>query len=503
MTTSPLPDVRRAAAYGRISEDDQDRREGVDDQLSRAEAHIERRGWDLMGSFRDDDLSAYSGKPRPGYDALMAEVVARRVDTIVVRHVDRLWRDDLEAARGRALLRQHRVLVAEYGGMEYPAWTAHGQHMMRTMSGNGTFESDIKSERVREAAERRAEQGRMNGPCPYGWRREYVRTSTGRVVESREVEDPEAAEVVREITRRLLDGDSLLAITKSLNERKVPPPGAAFTFRHKRRAADNPDGSRWNKTSVKKLALRESNAGLRIFHKGEPDEREIEGNWPRLVDREDWRRVVSLLSVDDRDKRVKRPANRQHLLTWGVGECGACGGLLRVAGKGAAGKPKVPYYVCVSTTCGLGRREDYLDRFLGDVVVARLSEPDALAWLTPDGKELADATGRAAEARELLATAGAKLATGEWTVDTVDAVTKATKPKLEQAEADIRRLRAGSDRGLLADIAGPEARQRWDAASLGLRRAILDALGLRVVIKRTTKHGPGFDPDSVEIVWPQ
>jgi DNA invertase Pin-like site-specific DNA recombinase len=87
----------------------------VNEQLRRAESHAARRGWDLVGSWRDDDLSAYSGKPRPGYDALMAEVAAGRVDTIVLRHVDRLWRDDLDAARGRALLRTHRVLVAEYG----------------------------------------------------------------------------------------------------------------------------------------------------------------------------------------------------------------------------------------------------------------------------------------------------------------------------------------------------------------------------------------------------
>jgi hypothetical protein len=64
--TDALPAVRKAAAYGRISEDNQDKREGVDEQLSRAESHAERRGWDLVGSWRDDDLSAYSGKPRPG-----------------------------------------------------------------------------------------------------------------------------------------------------------------------------------------------------------------------------------------------------------------------------------------------------------------------------------------------------------------------------------------------------------------------------------------------------
>ncbi len=454
-----------------------------------------RRGWDLMDSFRDDDLSAYSGKRRPGYDALMAEVVAGRVDTLVVRHLDRLWRDDLEAAQGRAILRRHRVIIAEYGGMEYPMWTAHGQHMARTMSGNGTFESDIKSERVREAAERRAEQGRMNGPCPYGWRREYERTPSGRVIASREVEDPDAAAVVREITRRLLAGDSLLAVTRSLNERGVPSPGAGFTFRHKERAIDNPDGSRWSKTSVKKLALRESNAGLRVFHKGERDERLIKGGWPALVEEQDWRRVTALLAAQER--KVSRPASRQLLLTWGIGVCGVCGGHLRMAHRT---KARVPYYVCAADGC-VGRREDYVDEFVGAVVVERLSRPDALDWLAPDSHELVDATKRAQEARDLLAAAGVKLAAGEWTIDTVDAVTAATRPKLERAEADIRRLTAAADRGILADMAGPIARERWAQASLNTRRAILDALGIKVVILRTGGRGPGFDPTSVTVAW--
>ena len=130
-STSPLPDARRAAAYGRISKDDLDNREGVDDQLVRAEAAIERRGWAFMASFRDDDISAYSGKRRPGYDALMHEVEAGRVDTIVLRHLDRLWRNDLEAARGRQVLREHRVMVSEYGGHGLPnvdrPRPAHGQ----------------------------------------------------------------------------------------------------------------------------------------------------------------------------------------------------------------------------------------------------------------------------------------------------------------------------------------------------------------------------------------
>jgi ribosomal protein L34E len=331
--------------------------------------------------------------------------------------------------------------------------------------------------------------------CPYGWRREYERTPTGRVIASREVIHPEEADVVREITRRLLQGESLLAVTRSLNERGVPSPGASFTFRHKKRAIDNQTGERWGKTSVKKLAMRESNAGLRVWHKGEPDERLVKGTWPALVDEADWRRVVALLSAQER--RTARPANRQHLLTWGIGECGICHGVLRMAKKTPA---RVPYLVCAAPECGrTGRRMDNVDALVRDTVVHWLSRPDALGWLAPDDRELAEATHRAQGARELLATAGAKLATGEWTVETVDAVTAATRPKLDQAEADIRRLTAAVDHAALVEIAGPEARQRWDALTVTGRRAVLDALGLRVELLPATKSGPGFDPESVRI----
>jgi hypothetical protein len=217
----------------------------------------------------------------------------------------------------------------------------------------------------------------MNGPCSYGWRREDERTPSGRVLASREVRDPDTADVVREVTHRLLAGESLLAVTRSLNDRGVPSLGAGSTFRHKERSIDNPDGSRWSKTSVKKLAMRASNAGFRVFRAGERDERLIRGNWPALVDERDWRRVVALLGSPER--RLTRPGARQHLLTWGIGDCGV--------------------------------------------------------WRPPaDGAEGC----------------------------------------CQQGQGRAVRLR------VLAELAGPEAAERWDVASVATRRTVLETLGLRM-----------------------
>ena len=49
-----------------------------------------------MGTFTDNDVSAYSGKPRPQYAALMEAVGAGEVDVVVAWDPDRLHRSPAE-----------------------------------------------------------------------------------------------------------------------------------------------------------------------------------------------------------------------------------------------------------------------------------------------------------------------------------------------------------------------------------------------------------------------
>ena len=48
---------------------------------------------------------------------------------------------------------------------------------------------------------------------------------------------------------------------------------------------------------------------------------------------------------------------------------------------------------------------------------------------------------------------------------------------------------------------GPEAADRWEAMSVAARRAVLDTLGIAVVLLPREKHGPGFEPETVRIEW--
>lgn len=53
----------------------------------------ERLGWPVAEVYRDnDDVSAFSGKRRPGYQRLLEDIEAGRRDAVLVYHADRLTR---------------------------------------------------------------------------------------------------------------------------------------------------------------------------------------------------------------------------------------------------------------------------------------------------------------------------------------------------------------------------------------------------------------------------
>ena len=74
------------AIYARISDDRQEGA-GVERQLQDCRALVKRKGWQPVVEFKDNDVSAFSGKLRPDYEAMLAKVKAGEFDRIVVWHI--------------------------------------------------------------------------------------------------------------------------------------------------------------------------------------------------------------------------------------------------------------------------------------------------------------------------------------------------------------------------------------------------------------------------------
>lgn len=498
--------TKRDAAYARISDDDAGTEKGVTRQIEDARTLSVARDGEIVMECADDDISALHGAQRDGYDELMAAVDAGQVDRVIVYQTSRLWRNRRERADGIERLRRAGVSVLPVKGTELDMTSASGRMMAGILGEFDTADSEVKGELIARAAQQRAEEGRTSGGVLYGWRRLYEHDSAGRRVGWEDVENHGQAEIVREIVKRLLAKESLIAITADLNARGVPAPRAGDKRKH-RAKGQTELGEMWGKTSVRKLAVRPANVALRVHHRGRPDERLLPAAWPALISRDDHDAVVSALleaEVARGPRRgVERAGARKHMLTWGIGECGVCHAHLRTTLKGNQkyGTKQV-LYMCEARGC-VGRNEAKVDEFIGDVMIARLRRPDIADLLDVDQAEQVKLLKVVEGLRARLARLADDCAEDRITDDQLRIMTAKLRPKLQGAEAAARRGRPSPHLKLVTDLigAGDEAAAMWKRYDVNQKRAVIDILAERIRILPVARRGPGFDPKSVKVDW--
>ncbi|MGY1985453.1 recombinase family protein [Blastococcus sp. SYSU DS0669] len=458
-------DAPRAAIYCRISDDRQGLGLGVQRQQEDCEALARRNGWQVTRRYIDNDISAYSGKPRPQYAALIAAVEAGEVDVVVAWHPDRLHRSPMELEHFIPAIERAGVQVATVQAGNWDLSTGAGQMIARVLGAVAANESRQKSERVRRALQQRATAGQPHGRRAYGWTREHAPDGT-----MRETVVPAEAAVVRRIADALLSGESLRAVTAALNEDGVP----------------SPTGKPWAKGMVRALVLRERNAGIRI-HRG------VEagaGAWEPILDRGRWEQLRAVLT--DPTRKTSTGTAAKHLLS-GIARCGVCGATLRMARNRG-----VDSYGCAERRCVMRKQAD-LDGLINGIIVARLARPDAVdLFTTGDTPDQQEALAEAEELRGRLDDAADQYADGKIDGRQLERITARLRPQLDAAEA---RTRTVDSAPLLDGLAGnPEVRELWDRLPLSRRRAVVAVL-LDVRLHRTRRGARAFDPAAVEVTW--
>ena len=201
----------------------------------------------------------------------------------------RLLRNRRERAAAIELFGRQRVGILTVKGADLDLSTAYGRGMAGLLGEFDTMETEV---------EKRAGRGGGRGPGPQRPAERITRLRLDRrgSRQARGVRRAPGAGGDRpEVTRRLLAGESLAGVTADLNARRVPGPIVGT----------------WGKSSVRKIAVRPSNAALRIHHRGRWTEQRYEGTWPALVGREEWERVTALLTNPARSTNghVARPGD--------------------------------------------------------------------------------------------------------------------------------------------------------------------------------------------------
>ena len=197
----------RAAIYVRISDDPTGRQAGVTRQQDDCAALAERLGWDVAATFSDNDISAYNGKRRPGFEAMLAALRNHEFDAVICWHTDRLYRrtKDLERLVDIADAVQIRTVTAG----DFDLATSTGRMVARILASVAQQESEHHAERRVRANGQKAAAGVWETSYrPFGYTRD------GKPLE------PEAS-MVRGAVTDIFSGKSLRSIAKAWNQTGV------------------------------------------------------------------------------------------------------------------------------------------------------------------------------------------------------------------------------------------------------------------------------------------
>ncbi|MFC7925487.1 recombinase family protein [Microbacterium laevaniformans] len=460
----------RAGIYTRISKDLEGSELGVKRQEDDCRREAERRGWSVVQTYTDNDVSATRSKTRPAYERMLQDIRSGYLEAIVVWAVDRLTRTPRELEDVIDLADRYGLVFANVGGT-IDLGTPEGRAMARQMGTFARLEVENQARRLRRKFQEKAEKGEPHGYPPYGYER----------VDGRDIPRPAEAAIIKECARRALMSESLRSIAADLN----------------RRGVHGPKSPQWNTTIIRQILMRPSNAGLRQ-HRGR-----IIGKATTIpiLTEETHAQLVAMFT--DPSRRSNNDGPTPKYLLAGIAICGRCGGRMRRSVGRLATNPRTgatkrqpPAYQC-QECFRVRRRQDLVEEVVERAIIGRLSRADAADLFQQGDSEVV------AECRELLAGLDAKLdvAAAQFADDVITAeqLKRITAQVRERREQTVRRLEAAQPKTVFADLAGPRAGDRWEKLTLGAKREVIEML-LSVTV---LPSGPGqrFQPSQIQIAW--
>lgn len=442
---------------------------GVRRQLADCERLVVVKGWEVAERYVDDDVSAYSGRPRPSYRQMLADLRGGYLDAVVVWDVDRLHRQPRELEEFFDVCREAGVTRLASVSGDIDLSTHDGQFLARILGAVAKKESDDKSRRIRRKHEELAAAGKVagGGSRPFGYEPDKVTVRESEAV------------VIRECAKRLLAGESIRSLCADLSERGVK----------------TVSGVEWKTQTLRRLLMSARISGQREHH----GEIVAKAEWPPIITPAETLRIQALLT--DPARRTNRTARRYLLVR--LLRCGQCGEVL-VSRPTADGTRR---YVCAKgpNFSGCGRtyiKADELELFVTEAVLHRLDSPELAAALNgtaddPDAERLqAEADQEQAQLDELARLHGERLiGLSEWL-----AARAPIEQRLTLAKKRLSKLgRVSVLDGHIGNAS--DLRERWGELTLSRQRAIVAAVLDHVIVGPGRRGLNRFDETRLTPVW--
>ena len=324
-----LHDLIPAALYARVSSDRQDVDLSVAAQLRALRDYAQRNGYLVAREYVDE---AESGRiaDRPQFSRMLDEASKPEAPfkEILVWKFSRFTRKREHAVAFKSMLRRRGVRVVSI--TEQADDTPTGKLLEAIIESVDEFYSENLAQEVTRGMREAATRGFwMTTYAPYGYRRVYVQDG---IKKRPKLElNPPADAVVKRIFDMVLQGRSILDVTKTLNAEGIP----------------TTNGKKWLKTTIHTMLDNEAYTGTLVWgakaRDGAPPVR-VEDAHPAIVSKRDFQKARKLLASRAPKKMNPRRASSPYLLS-GLVKCETCGKAMTAA---EAKSGRYTYYICHS-----------------------------------------------------------------------------------------------------------------------------------------------------------
>ena len=279
---------RKVAGYARVSTDMEEQQTSYAAQVDYYTNFIKARpDWEFVRVYTDEGISATSTRHREGFQEMVRDALAGRIDLIVTKSVSRFARNTVDSLTTIRELKAHGTEVFfEKEGI----WTfdTKGELLITIMSSLAQEESRSISENVRWGQRKKFSDGRysLNYPHFLG----YDKGPEGKLVINQE-----QAQLVRRIYGMFLKGHSPYQIAKNLTDEGIPTPAGK---------------KKWSYTTIRRVLSNETYMGDKLLQKtysidflskdrlknhGEVPQYYVEGDHEAIIPSETFKRVQAEL----------------------------------------------------------------------------------------------------------------------------------------------------------------------------------------------------------------
>lgn len=305
---------RRVAGYARVSTDMEDQQTSYAAQCDYYTNYIQsREDWEFVKLYSDEGISATSTRHREGFNQMVEDALAGRIDLIITKSVSRFARNTVDSL---STIRKLKENGCECYFEKENIWTfdSKGELLITIMSSLAQEESRSISENCTWGMRKRFADGKVS--VPFGRFLGYDRGEDGNLV----INEGQA-EIVRRIYGFFLQGHSPYKIAKMLTEEGIPTPGGKKV---------------WGKAVIESILTNEKYKGDALLQKvytvdflskkkkvnqGEVPQYYVEGNHPAIIEPSVFDSVQVLMQA----RHLEKTRNSCVSIFSGKIKCGDCG----------------------------------------------------------------------------------------------------------------------------------------------------------------------------------